>query len=266
MEDNSLYVVYQPMYRPDGSQIECLEALVRWKHPDKGMVGPNIFIPMAEEMGLVSVITKFVIEQVCRDCKKWEKNFQVSVNLSVHDLQDAEIVSFVTETLLKYDMEPKRLHLEVTESCFMNDPLAVSAILTQFRDKGVTIAIDDFGTGFSSLSYLNSLPLDIVKIDRSFVREISSDPRHIKLLRGIVHLSRELELKVVIEGVETPEQLEIIIKHQIADLVQGYIFSPPVPADAVAGLGSKLISFPNSVSSSRRRQKRSSPPSLSAAS
>jgi diguanylate cyclase (GGDEF)-like protein/PAS domain S-box-containing protein len=265
IEDASLYVVYQPMYRPDGSEIECFEALVRWKHPEKGLVGPNIFIPMAEEMGLVTYITRFVIERACRDCAAWQNEIPVSVNLSVHDLQNTEIVGFVTEVLSRYDLKPSRLHLEVTESCFMDDPVAVSAILNLFRKQGVTIAIDDFGTGFSSLSYLNSLPLDIVKIDRAFVRDIGSDQRRLKLLRGIVHLSRELELKIVIEGVETPEQLEIIIKHDIADLVQGYIFSPPVPADAIADLGPKE-SFPSRSSAGvRRRTKTPGTRTLSAA-
>ncbi len=265
IDERSLYVVYQPMYRPDGSEIECFEALVRWKHPEKGMVGPNIFIPMAEEMGLVTSITRFVIERACRECAAWPSGVPVSVNLSVHDLQNTEIVGFVSEMLLRYGLTPSRLHLEVTESCFMNDPVAVGAILNLFRQKGVTIAIDDFGTGFSSLSYLNSLPLDIIKIDRAFVRDIGTDQRRLKLLRGIVHLSRELELKIVIEGVETPEQLEIIIKHDIADLVQGYIFSPPVPADAIAELGAKTILPSKSAAGARRKAKGQGTRSLSAA-
>lgn len=264
IEDSSLFLVYQPMYRPDGSEIVCFEALVRWKHPEKGMVGPNIFIPMAEEMGLVTQITRFVIERACRECASWQHKVPVSVNLSVHDLQNADIVGFVAEELARNDLEPSRLHLEVTESCFMNDPGAVSAILKLFRQKGVTIAIDDFGTGFSSLSYLNSLPLDIVKIDRAFVRDIGNDQRRLKLLRGIVHLSRELELKIVIEGVETTEQLELIIEHDIADLVQGYIFSPPVPADAIPDLGAKDVLSPKSSSASRRRAKNPGTRALSA--
>jgi diguanylate cyclase (GGDEF)-like protein len=255
IEDRSLYVVYQPMYRPDGSAIECFEALVRWKHPEKGMVGPDIFIPMAEEMGLVQQITRLVIDLACRDCASWQLKVPVSVNLSVQDIQNAEIVGFVTETLARYSLQSSRLHLEVTESCFMADPVTVNTILDLFRQQGVTIAIDDFGTGFSSLSYLNSLPIDIVKIDRTFIRDVGTDPRRLKLLRGIVHLSRELDLRIVIEGVETVEQLEIIIKHDIADLVQGYVFSPPVPADAIADLGSKDIWPGKGAPSTRRRAK-----------
>ena len=166
--------------------------------------------------------------------------------------------------LERYSLPASRLHLEVTESCFMNDPGAVSAILNLFCQKGITIAIDDFGTGFSSLSYLNTLPLDVVKIDRAFVRDISCDQRRLKLLRGIVHLSRELELKIVLEGVETQEQLDIIIQHDIADLVQGYIFSPPVPADTIGDLLLPDVLAAKRSSAQRTRPKERTPRSLSA--
>lgn len=263
IEDRGLYVVYQPMYRPDGSQVECFEALVRWKHPEKGLIGPNVFIPLAEDMALVSQITRFVIEQACRDCASWKRPIPVSVNLSIHDLQNSDLVAYAADVLSKYGLEPSRLHLEVTESCFMNEPVAVSAILNLFRAKGVTIAIDDFGTGFSSLSYLHSLPLDIVKIDRAFVKDIEGEPRHLKLLSGIVHLSRELGLKVVLEGVETEGQLALINQHDFADLVQGYVFSPPVPADAIEELASKPGSPAKSAGVARRSRKGSQTGALS---
>ncbi|WP_226951452.1 putative bifunctional diguanylate cyclase/phosphodiesterase [Rhizobium terrae] len=236
IDHHGLHVVYQPMYRPDGSGIDCCEALVRWRHPERGMVGPNIFIPMAEDMGLVSHITHQVIDQACRDCAAWPEPMAVSVNLSIQDLRNGDIVGYVADVLKRYSLEPARLHLEVTESCFMDEPVAVSAILNRFRATGVTIAIDDFGTGFSSLSYLDTLPLDIVKIDRAFIRNIGEDQRKLKLLRGIVHLSRELGLKIVVEGVETKEQLALINRHRFADLVQGYVFSMPVSVDKIIEL------------------------------
>ena len=239
IDNRGLYVFYQPMYRPDGSGIECSEALVRWRHPERGMVGPNVFIPMAEDMGLVSHITRFVIDQACRDCTNWPDQMAISVNLSIQDLRNDEIVGYVMNVLKRYALDPARLHLEVTESCFMDEPVAVSAILNQFRAVGVTIAIDDFGTGFSSLSYLDTLPLDIVKIDRAFIRNISADQRKLKLLRGIVHLSRELGLKIVVEGVETKEQLALINRHRFADLVQGYVFSMPVATDRIVELAAE---------------------------
>ena len=265
IEDRQLHVVYQPMYRPDGAQVECFEALVRWKHPERGMVGPNVFIPMAEDMAIVSQITRFVIEQACRDCAAWQRPIPVSVNLSIQDLQDAEIVNYVMEVLARNGLEPSRLHFEVTESCFMEEPVAVSAILNLFRSKGVTIAIDDFGTGFSSLSYINTLPLDVVKIDRAFVREIEGEPRHLKLLSGIVHLSRELELRIVVEGVETQGQLALINQNNFADLVQGYVFSPPVPADAVADMIAASGGSLRATASSRRKPKGSQARALSVA-
>ena len=236
IQDRTLAVLYQPMYLPDGSIIESCEALARWTHPEKGPIAPNIFIPLAEEMGLVSEITRFVIDRACRDCAAWPRPIAVSVNLSVNDLHGDDVVGWITEALARHDLPARRLHVEVTESVFMEEPAAVCAVLEALRAMGVTISIDDFGTGFSSLSYLDSLPLDVVKIDRAFVRNLASEPKRVKLLKGIVHLTRELGLKVVIEGVETERQLALLHKHRFADIIQGFIFSPPVPAEAVAVL------------------------------
>lgn len=264
IDNMRLTVVYQPMYRPDGSGIDCCEALVRWHHPERGVVSPTVFIPMAEEMGLVSNITRFVIEQACRDCASWPRQMAVSVNLSTQDLRNADIVSYVSGMLSAHSLPPSRLHVEVTESCFMEEPIAVSAVLSQFRANGVTIAVDDFGTGFSSLSYLDSLPLDIVKIDRAFICDIVTEQRRLVLLRGIVQLSRELGMSVVIEGVETAEQLELINRHGFADLVQGYVFSMPVDSSWVIELAAGTPAG-DAVPAGRRRVKANPAPSLRAA-
>jgi diguanylate cyclase (GGDEF)-like protein len=264
IEARDFHTVYQPMYRPDGSGIECCEALIRWRHPERGMVGPNIFVPLAEDMGLVTQITHFVLEQACQDCAKWPEHVAVSVNLSIEDLRDQDIIEHVVGALQRHALHPSRLHLEVTESCFMDEPVAVSAILNQFRAIGITIAIDDFGTGFSSLSYLDTLPLDAVKIDRAFIRELGEDQRKLKLLRGIVNLSRELGLHIVVEGVETREQLSLINRHNLADLVQGYVFSMPVSSDRILGLfgeGNAADKAPGL----RRSDKRAESPILRAA-
>lgn len=254
IENKGLHVVYQPMFRPDGSAIECCEALVRWRHPERGMVAPNIFIPIAEDMGLVSQITRFVLDQACRDCAVWPGGMGVSVNLSIQDFDNDQIIGYVADTLRRHGVDAERLHLEVTESCFMNEPVAVSSILSRFRETGVTIAVDDFGTGFSSLSYLDTLPLDIVKIDRAFVRNIGENPRKLKLLRGIVHLSRELGLKIVVEGAETREQLALINRHKFADMIQGYVFSMPVPAEQIPILAEQAAE-PKPPQSVRRNSK-----------
>lgn len=232
----SLTLSYQPMFAPSGGRVECCEALARWTHPVRGPVPPNVFIQLAEELGLVTEITRFVLEQACRDCMNWPADVSVSVNLSVLDLRSTEIVTMVTETLRATGLDASRLHLEVTESCLMDEPLKVQAILRELRCQGITIAIDDFGTGYSSLSYLDALPVDIIKIDRSFVRNIREDSRRFKLLRGTANLARALGLRTVVEGVETADQLQLINEHNCADLIQGFVFAAPMPASAIATL------------------------------
>lgn len=236
----ALHLVFQPMFKADGSRIECAEALARWVHPERGAIPPDVFIRLAEEMGIISDITRFVLFEACRACMTWPEHIGVSVNLSARDLRDADILSVVAEALSKSGLQASRLHLEITESCLIDEPAAVRSILAELRTRGITIAIDDFGTGFSSLSYLDTLPLDMVKIDRSFVRNIVEDARRLKLLRGTVHLARELGLKIVVEGVETEEQLSLLNKHRSTDLVQGYVFSQPVPSQNIAILSETI--------------------------
>lgn len=231
-----LTVVYQPMFTPDGRKLSCCEALARWHHTDKGPIPPNIFIQIAEEMGIVTEITDQVLRKACIDCCTWPEAIGVSVNLSVHDLRQGGLTRTVEAILKETGLSPKRLHLEVTESSLIEELAAARAVLDHLRSLGITISIDDFGTGFSSLSYLDSLPVDVVKIDRSFVRDIGDDARRLKLLRGIVSLTRGLDIGIVIEGVETQEQLSLIKKHNCADLIQGYVFSTPVPRQAIEPL------------------------------
>ncbi|ENN87444.1 diguanylate cyclase/phosphodiesterase with PAS/PAC sensor [Rhizobium freirei PRF 81] len=240
VEAGNLLAMYQPMFTPDGARIDCCEALARWTHPEKGSIPPNIFVQIAEEMGIVGGITRFMINRACRDCASWPGQVAVSVNLSAQDLRSNDIVHIVAEALDASGLEPTRLHLEVTESCLMDEMATVRSILADLRAKGITIAIDDFGTGFSSLSYLDSLPVDVVKIDRSFVRDITTDSRRFKLLCGIVDLSRALSLHIVIEGVETLEQLALIVESNLADIIQGYVFSTPVPQEQVIGMVESL--------------------------
>jgi diguanylate cyclase (GGDEF)-like protein len=240
IEHGRLHAIYQPMFLPDGSRIDCCEALSRWNHPEKGLVPPNIFVQIAEEMGIVSGITHFILNQACRDCMSWPETIAVSVNLSVQDLRGSDIVAIVRAALSASGLAPKRLHLEVTESCLMEDLGTMRVILAELRGMGITIAIDDFGTGFSSLAYLDSLPIDVVKIDRSFVRNITEDERRLKLLRGTVNLSRQLGLEIVVEGVETEDQLALINKFQCADLVQGYVFSMPVANETIHSMVATL--------------------------
>ncbi len=236
VDDHGITVVYQPMFTPDGRVLACCEALARWHHPEKGPIAPNIFIQIAEEMGIVTDITHQVLRKACADCRTWPEPIGVSVNLSVHDLRHGDLAARVAEILNETGLSAKRLHLEVTESSLIEELSAARAVLDRLRALGITISIDDFGTGFSSLSYLDTLPVDVVKIDRSFVRNIGEDSRRLKLLRGIVSLSRGLDIGIVVEGVETREQLSLIRKHNCADLIQGYVFSMPIAAHAIAAL------------------------------
>ncbi len=239
VETGALHAVYQPMFVSDGSRVACCEALSRWTHPEKGAIPPNIFIQIAEEMGIVADITRFMIRTACRDCATWPAPIGVSVNLSVQDLRNDDIVRIVLDALDESGLAPTRQHLEVTESSLIEELGAVRLILEQLRQHGITIAIDDFGTGFSSLSYLDSLPVDQVKIDRSFVRNIGEDAKRLKLLRGIVTLSRQLDLGIIVEGVETQEQLALLAKYGLADLIQGYVYSMPIASEAVADLAER---------------------------
>jgi diguanylate cyclase (GGDEF)-like protein len=236
VDDEGITVVYQPMFTPDGRVLTCCEALARWHHPEKGPVAPNIFIQIAEEMGIVTDITHQVLRKACADCRSWPEPIGVSVNLSVHDLRHGDLAATVEAILKNTGLSAKRLHLEVTESSLIEELSAARDVLDRLRNLGITISIDDFGTGFSSLSYLDTLPVDIVKIDRSFVRDIGEDARRLKLLRGIVSLARGLDIGIVVEGVETREQLSLLRKHNCADLIQGYVFSMPIGAHAIEAL------------------------------
>ncbi|MAY60619.1 MAG: hypothetical protein CML29_00245 [Rhizobiales bacterium] len=238
--NGTIGVAYQPMFLPDGTRIAGAEALSRWRHPEMGPISPAVYIPLAEEMGIVNDLTRCMINRAVEDCVGWQEDLFVSVNLSAYDLINAEIVRVVDDALERHGLPPQRLHLEITESALVDDPNSVRRMLETFRSRGITIAIDDFGTGYSSLSYLDILPLNKVKIDRAFVANITEDARKLKLLRGIVNLSRELGLSIVIEGVETEEQLKIILENDCADLIQGFIFGAPMPAALFHDLAQRM--------------------------
>ncbi|MBC2772215.1 EAL domain-containing protein [Rhizobium sp. AQ_MP] len=236
VDAQQITVVYQPMLTPDGRKLVCCEALARWHHADKGAIPPNIFIQIAEDMGIVRDITLQVLRKACSECRDWPEMVGVSVNLSGQDLRHGDLASTVETILQETGLPANRLHLEVTEGSLIEELSAARVLLERLRALGVTISIDDFGTGFSSLSYLDTLPVDVVKIDRSFVRDIGENPRRLKLLRGIVSLTRGLGIGIVIEGVETREQLTLIDKYHCADAIQGYVFSPPIAPHAVKAL------------------------------
>lgn len=238
----ALKVVYQPIVSAQSLRMVSCEALSRWDHPELGPISPADYIPLAEEMGIITEITRFMLEKACMDCREWGGRIGVSVNLSAIDLKNSGITDIIAVALKNSGLPTNLLEVEVTESAIISDRNKTSIVLQQLKNAGINVALDDFGTGYSSLSYLNSLPLTKVKMDRSFVRDITEDRRSLMLLRGVTQLSHEMGLGVTVEGVETQEQLALIRGAAGADLVQGYLLGAPMPAHAIAALIDK--SFP----------------------
>ncbi len=241
--NNEIKVVYQPIVSAQSLRIVACEALARWVHPELGSVPPAEFIPLAEEMGIITDITRFMLDQACKDCLTWGDRIGVSVNLSAIDLKSNEIARDIASALQKSGLPAHRLEVEVTESAIIADRNKTSMVLQRLKNAGINIALDDFGTGYSSLSYLNTLPLTKVKVDRSFVRDITTDRRSLMLLRGVTQLSHELGLGVTVEGVETEEQLALIRVAAGADLVQGYLLGMPLPADTIGSMTTKSVTW-----------------------
>jgi len=208
---------------------------LRWEHPERGMVSPGLFIPLAEDNGLIVPIGRWVLEKAARQLALWTQNaaystLTISVNVSSVQFQQSEFVSDVEKILLCTKAPPGRLVLEVTESLLMRDPARVRLTMLQLREHGVRFALDDFGTGYSSLSYLKRLPLDELKIDQSFVRELLADKADAAIVETTILLASSLGLKVVAEGVEEPEQLAWLKAHGCS-LYQGFLFGRPAPIE-----------------------------------
>ncbi|OYR21753.1 putative bifunctional diguanylate cyclase/phosphodiesterase [Brucella thiophenivorans] len=239
--NREIKVVYQPIVSAQSLRIVAYEALARWEHAELGPIPPMEFIPLAEEIGIISQLTRFMLEQACQDCMSWGDRIGVSVNLSAIDLKNSDIARDIARALQKSKLPARQLEVEVTESAIIADRNQTSLVLQRLKNAGINIALDDFGTGYSSLSYLNSLPLTKVKVDRSFVQDITTDRRSLMLLRGVTQLSHELGLAVTVEGVETEEQLALIRVAAGADLVQGYLLGKPMPADEIRTSSAKAI-------------------------
>jgi diguanylate cyclase (GGDEF)-like protein len=246
LTNDAFRLFYQPLINLKTRRISTCEALLRWPHPERGMVSPAEFIPVAEEMGLIVDIGHLVLHHACIECRKWPANVRVAVNLSPIQFRRGNVVEAVRDALANSGLPADRLEIEITESVLVQDTEATRACLMQLREMGVRISLDDFGTGYSSLSYLHSFPLHKVKIDRSFLKGIDSSERSRKLLRGVAHLSAELGMSVVVEGVETDAELDLIMREAQVDEAQGYLFSPAVPADVIRELlkASDTRSFP----------------------
>ncbi|WP_338848628.1 EAL domain-containing protein [Massilia sp. W12] len=235
LDNQELDVYYQPQARLDTGEIIGMEALVRWHHPIRGIVSPADFIPLAEETGLIKPLGDWVLRTACQQIKRWSEMsnmppLRVAVNLSVKQLLQKDFASTVESVLASTGLPPHALELEITESTLMENAGDTLEALTRLRNLGLRLSIDDFGTGYSSLSYLKRFPVDIIKIDRSFVRDTPHDTDDAAIVTGIIALAHSLRLEVVAEGVESEAQLRFL-REQACDILQGYYLSKPIPAD-----------------------------------
>lgn len=232
--NDELRVYYQPRVDAETRRIKGMECLVRWQHPELGLVPPAQFVPLAEETGLIVPIGEWVLREACRQNQVWREQglpeVAVSVNLSPVQFRSDDLYEVVMDALGQAGLAESGLELEVTESMLMDDPSKTAGILERIKGAGIHISIDDFGTGYSSLSYLKRFPIDALKIDRSFVENVTTDPDDAAIATAIILMGHSLKLSVVAEGVETESQLEFLRVLQCNE-IQGYLFSPPVPAD-----------------------------------
>ena len=230
---------YQPLVDIGADRISGFELLLRWQHPEKGMISPAEFIPIAEDIGLIVSLGEWVLREACNEAAKWPDEVKVAVNLSSVQFRSRNLVQAVISALAHSGLSPRRLELEITESVFLAETEANLAILHQLRELGVRISMDDFGTGYSSLSYLRSFPFDKIKIDRSFVKDLAERPDCVAIVRAISGLGRSLNITTTAEGVETVDQLDWL-RNEGCNEVQGFLFSAAKPAGEVAALLSRF--------------------------
>lgn len=233
LDSGELFLVYQPQVDARSGRVVGVEALLRWDHPERGLVSPLEFIPIAERTGLIVPIGEWVLGIACLQCKIWQKAglppIRMAVNLSALQFQQKNLVEVVRKTLVKTSLDPVLLDLEITEGTAMRQAESSIQILRKLKDVGVKISIDDFGTGYSSLSYLKHFPLDVLKIDRSFIKDVAVSQDSVAIVKAIIAMARSLNFSLIAEGVETEPQLDFL-KSNGCEVIQGYYFSPPVPA------------------------------------
>jgi len=236
LESNQFELYFQPIVDTDSQSIVSAEALIRWKRPEQGFYPPDKFIPIAEETGFIHPLGDWILEEACRVFAQMKQRkcrlYKISINLSVNQLQSTELVNKVKAVMKKYDISPGELEFEITETVAMQDPDFAVSQLNALSDLGIPLAIDDFGTGYSSLAYLKKLPIQTLKVDRTFVRDIGQDNNNEEICITTITLAHNLGLQVVAEGVETKEQV-VFLKNQKCDRLQGYYFSQPLPLDAL---------------------------------
>lgn len=241
LERGEFELHYQPKMT-EGGEVLGMEALVRWRHPERGMVSPGEFIPIAEESGLIVPLGEWILREACRQNKAWQDAglppLRVGVNISAVQFMQRDLLDKIKAILRETGLAPQYLKIELTESVVMRNADDATRVLQKLKAMGVHIALDDFGTGYSSLSYLRRLPIDVLKIDQSFVRDLGREADDTVIVRAIVALAHSLNMRVVAEGVETAEQLALLRSMQVNEY-QGYFFSRPVPADAMTAMLAK---------------------------
>ena len=245
LEREEFLLFYQPQFSFESGDIIGVEALLRWQRKDEGMMLPAKFIPLLEETSLIIPVGEWILRQACTDHQAWrasgKKPTPIAVNLSARQFRDKGLVEMIRRVLMESDVEPKMLELEITESCVMEDPEEALSTLQAFHDMGIRIAIDDFGTGYSSLSYLKRFPLDVLKIDQSFVADVPNDEDDAAIIDTIIAMGHRLKLAVIAEGVETEAQAEFLREHG-CDNAQGYLYDRPMPAEELL---SRLLTIKN---------------------
>ncbi len=242
IEQGELVLYYQPKVSLQTSEVLGFEALVRWQHPEQGLLAPERFVPFAEHTGLVKPLTRYVMREAVRSCAKWHEiglDLDVAVNLSARDLLDLHLPDEVRLLLNETGLDPSRLELEITENTILSDPVRTRTILGRLKELGVRLAIDDFGSGYSSLGYLKRLPLDTLKIDKSFVMTMMDDDDSAAIVRSTIDLAHNLGLEVVAEGVASVE-ISGVLDRLRCDAAQGFYFSGPIPADEVAAWAAEI--------------------------
>ena len=251
------FLLYQPIFDLDNVRMRGVEALIRWNHPTRGVISPDDFIPVLEDSGMIVDVGRWVLGQACGQVAAWHRRgyrTTMSVNVSMRQLESTSFVDHVSEALALTGLDPDQLTLEITESSLMRDAQSTVSRLRRLKELGVMIAIDDFGTGYSSLAYLRQFPVDVLKIDGSFVAELDGSPERAALVHTLVELGRILGLITLAEGIEEVVQLRGL-RAELCDRGQGFLVSPPVPPAAFSDL---LTRDPSSLTSASNLANRSS--------